>query len=539
MISFTRGALLALAALSGVTFLVLGAMRLVYPLELDCIEGVMMDHVVRVAQGLPIYTEPSLEFISLAYMPLFSVLSGLLAKVFGPGLWEPRLISLLAVFGAVALIVRIIKSETTSWTLAAGGGALYLMGFAFTGSCYDVARPDSLMIFLGLAGLATLRFTTGRWGAIGAGLLLVLAFFAKQHAVWFVAAATLHLAFNERWRLLTFGLVAIAGSAVAYLALASWLGPWFTFYTWELPSRWSQLSPRRIFNFVGLRVLGTLGLLVAPVLVSLGMPARPWRGRDGLWAWFGLAAVGSGLMATLDPSTYAHTLMPLMAALAILGPISLHRLTQQATTNSVQANFAGGIACGVLVLQFLPLAYAVRGHMPHPRANEAHREFVADLKRHPGHVLVPYHGFYEWSAGKGSSLHIIALDDILRARGNRLLREDPRFFERLFATLKEGADRPAIVTDVPLAQSGPLWASLEGSYTLSRELGWISEPLRPVSGNRFTPTYVYLPREGTNAAGVKLPGAGPMAAAPEGAPGAPDPPVAGLAPNPVAPPATP
>ena len=35
-------------------YLMLGLYRMPYPLELDCIEGVMMDHVARLAAGQPI-----------------------------------------------------------------------------------------------------------------------------------------------------------------------------------------------------------------------------------------------------------------------------------------------------------------------------------------------------------------------------------------------------------------------------------------------------------------------------------------------------
>ena len=75
------------------------------------------------------------------------------------------------------------------------------MGFGLTGSCYDVARPDSLMLFLALSGLVLLRFTAGTAGALGSAVLLSLAFFTKQHAAWFVLAALVHLMLNERRRL--------------------------------------------------------------------------------------------------------------------------------------------------------------------------------------------------------------------------------------------------------------------------------------------------------------------------------------------------
>ena len=115
-----------------------------------------------------------------------------------------------------------------------------------------------------------------------------------------------------------------------------------------------------------------------------------------------------------------------------------------------------------------------------------------------GPVLMPYHGFFTSQAGKPTSLHIMALDDILRARGNRLLAREPRVFERLFEPLRHGDSRPAIVTDVPLERGNcELWRSLAPFYALADTLGGISETLRPVTGNQFTPTYIYLPVERT------------------------------------------
>jgi hypothetical protein len=147
-----------------------------------------------------------------------------------------------------------------------------------------------------------------------------------------------------------------------------------------------------------------------------------------------------------------------------------------------------------MALQLLPLVYSVGAMMPRPRAAEARAAFVQKLGQAPGRVLVPYHGFYSSLAGKGTSFHVIPLNDLLRAPGNSVVRFEPHFFDRLFEPLREGPDRPAIVTDVRLAESGGLWTHVESGYTLTGNLGWLSEPLQPVSANSSPPAFVYLPR---------------------------------------------
>lgn len=501
-----RTALWLMAAGSAVLFAFLASRRLFYPLELDCIEGIVMDHVVRLSQNQPIYVSPTPSFIPLAYMPLFPALASVFARFLGPEFWEPRLISLLAVTGTVVLAVKIVRSETESWTLAAGSAALYLMGFGLAGHCYDVARPDSLMLCLALAGLVSLRFSTGQAGAVGSAFLLSLAFFTKQHAALFVVAAILHLAFNERHRLLVFTLWVAVFAGLGFTGLHYWLGPWFSFYTVEIPSRWSEFSVVRLLSYFGDRLFGHLGVLAGATVLSLSLPVRPWRGRDGIWVWMGLGAIGTGVLASLDPEAYRHALMPTMLAFSILGPISLHRIaTEMTLTRTTQIRTTMGILCGLLALQFLPLVYPIHDSLPRPGAREARDAFVARLKRMPGPVLVPYHGFYSSLAGKSTSLHVIPLDDVLRAPGNHLTRNDPEFFTRMFDGLRHGPQRPAIVTDVPL-ESNQLWGRIRAEYTLAGDLGSLSETLRPVTGNRFTPTHVYVPK--------RMPGEDALAAKP-------------------------
>jgi len=212
-------------------------------------------------------------------------------------------------------------------------------------------------------------------------------------------------------------------------------------------------------------------------------------------------------MATLDPSAYRHVLMPTIVAFAIAGPIALCRIADAIADAREAAPAADPGAprsilglrvetavAAILVLQFVPLACSMNRQLPHVRSAEVRANLISTLKAQPGKVLMPYHGFYSWQSGKGTSMHVIALDDILRARGNRLLRDDPRFFDRMFVGLRDAAKRPVIVTDVPLRDTGDLWAMLEPGYQARPAFGDLQETLRPVTGNAFTPTLVYAPR---------------------------------------------
>jgi len=484
---------LALVSIGSILIFVrLVAGRLFYPLELDCIEGVMMDHVARLAHGQPIFVAPSLQFVTLAYMPLLAFLASLLARVCGPAFWEPRIISVIAVIALSSIIARAVWLETRKALLALAAPAIYLFAMGLTGNCHDVGRPDSLMLALSFGGLLTLRQTTGRGGAIAAGLLLATAFFAKQHAMWFAFAGGAHLLWNDRPRFLPFALTVAIAAGGTYAALTAWLGPWFPFFTYEVPHDWSEVSAARILHYLGEGVLGSLAMLTMPSILAYFVERRLARGPGGVWVFAALASLGTGLMATLDPSAYLHVLMPTVVAFAILGPIALDALGAQLAAGG-RAGAARTLPAALLLLQFIPLVYPIRTQRPHPRGSWAHAQFVARLASLPGGVLVPYHGFYSSQAGKGTSLHIIPLDDIVRAHHNPLLAKDPQYLARMLAPLANGPGRPAIVTDVPLARSGALWATIAPGYRLADSLGTLSEVLVPITGNKYTPTYVYLP----------------------------------------------
>jgi 4-hydroxy-L-threonine phosphate dehydrogenase PdxA len=81
MISRTLGFILcALALAASAVYLRFALAHLRYPGELDYIEGVMLDHVVRMLEGKPLYVAPSTSFITLAYMPGYTFVASLFAR---------------------------------------------------------------------------------------------------------------------------------------------------------------------------------------------------------------------------------------------------------------------------------------------------------------------------------------------------------------------------------------------------------------------------------------------------------------------------
>jgi hypothetical protein len=488
-----------LGVLAIAAFIWLSAMRLFTPIELGNGEGMMMDSAIRIARGQPIYVAPSIDFIPFVYMPMFPALVAILTRLFGPELWQGRLVDLMGVAGFIAILIAIVKRETRSWALALAGAGIFLMGHGLTRGGYDVVRPDPLMLMFGFGALAILRFDSTPRAAVIAGLVAALAFFDKQHGILFGLAGIPYLFLCDRRRLVPYAATLLVACVGGYLLLTLWLGKWFPFYTWDVPSHWSQFSRGRVFQYLGEILLGKLGAMVIPSVLAFGAAGDAHREPESVWGWAGLAGIGTGLMATLDPYAYYHTLMPTIAAFSVLGPIALHRLAERLDAGT--AGRATAAASVLLALQFVPLLYPMHSLLPRPGAAQTRRDFVEKLRAMPGRVLMPYHGFYLTLAGKPMGMSLLPLDDIVRARGNRLLREDPQYFERMFATLRYGPDRPLIVNDSVFAKTGdatiPLWAALDSTYRKSGDMGDLIERLRPLAGSRNSPTWIYAPIDST------------------------------------------
>src|ERR1700724_1957007 len=96
--------LVSAAALANLAFAF--ARRLAYPYDLEWMEGGMLGHALRLAQGEGIYAEPSARFVSFAYTPPSPIVLWLLAPVTGVGYLPARAVSVAAF--ASALVVAYV-----------------------------------------------------------------------------------------------------------------------------------------------------------------------------------------------------------------------------------------------------------------------------------------------------------------------------------------------------------------------------------------------------------------------------------------------
>jgi hypothetical protein len=348
-----RAFLFGVSALALVAHLVVGIRLMTRHDVLDPIEVSVLEHAGRMAQGGALYSEPA-RTDEPSLMPGFPFAVSALVRMFDADLWEPRLVAILASLLLTWLVLAIVRLETESWTLAVAGAASVLMGYGLLAEPPGVARPETLMLLCALLGLWVLRVTTRLWGALLAAVLIGAACFTQQSAMWFVAAAMFTLAIDDRKRLLAFTLTSAVVIGGGYVALSRLLGPWFNFNVFDEPLRALAFRPAAPLHFIGDHLLGKLAVPTLAAVLSFAMPTPPWRGKGGIWMCAAIAAAVGGVLGSQATGFGPPSLIPSIVVLAIVGPISMQRVTRHLSAYPGATRVGGQVVVlAALALQFI------------------------------------------------------------------------------------------------------------------------------------------------------------------------------------------
>jgi hypothetical protein len=333
----------------------------------DATERALLESAGRLAAHTPLYTGPAAPG-SPALLPGFPLVAAVVADILGPDLLWLRLVSLLAIVALAVLAMAVVHEGTDNRTLAVAGGAIMLAGYALVAGNPAAARPEPLMLIVALGGGLALRSMPGAAGGLLGSLLFAAACFTHAQGAWLAAAALLYLMREDRGRLVAFTLGLAVFLAGGYVLLSHALGPWFNYYAWDLPLLSLRFDGPRLLEIVGDRLLGTLGVLTVMSVMSFALPTRPWRGPGGLWPCLGVAAIAAGLLASQTVTPEPQGLAICVATLALVGPVSLHRVSQHLSAWPDSTRMTGeGAALVALVLQFVALFAGIPPGLLFPR----------------------------------------------------------------------------------------------------------------------------------------------------------------------------
>ncbi len=413
--NFLRYALLICALAYIVLYIALAFSRIRYPFELEWQEGGTVDHVRRILSGERLYVAPSLEFIPFIYTPLYYYVSAVASKIIGVGFVPLRLVSFISSLGCFLVIFLMVKRETGSNFSGALASGLFAATFKISGSWFDIARVDSLFLFLLLLALYLIRFRTSLKSYVLAGMLISLSFLTKQTALLISLPVMAYCVYSNRRS----GAVLI-GTSFAAIGLSTWLlnhvnDGWYVYYVFDLPRK-HAIVKNMILSFWAKDLAWPLPIAFGVSVFSLYADIRaPDKRRSLFYLSMAVGMLGGGWFSRLHLGGEANVLFPAYAAIAILFGIGTHRAFGLASAAPPsRAKPMEILICVLSILQFSFLIYNPFPQVPTEKDVEAGRRFIRTMAQMEGEVYVPYHGYLPVLAGKKTHAHAMAMIDVLR-----------------------------------------------------------------------------------------------------------------------------
>ncbi len=481
-----RVLLLTGAALFTIAALTLFAFRLAYPFEVEWQEGGMLDHVVQLDEGRPLYCEPSSDFIPFIYPPIYYLVTWAFSQVFSISFFTGRLVSVLASLATAWLIFGAVKRRTGSLGWAFAAGSFFFALYPVTAFWFDLVRVDSLALLLIVAAFC---FSTREraWAPFAVGGCLLLAFLTKQTAAIFIVFTVLYYLVNSRRKLLYFTatLVVLGG---LFLLLAGGDGRrMFFYYAFTVPAQ-HGVDGNRVKIFFVNDLFAKISFLIALLIFA---SAPDWSDLKTLWTkltksslvFFLGAAALSSFMTRLHWGSAANARLHLyvfvvVAVFFMMTPGRLARLR----------DFANAVFV-ILILQLAVFAYNPVTMIPTAGDRAAGEGFLNTVRGIHGKVLIPDHGFYATLAGKSRSYHSMAFFDTHRQNEPGSLAR--KAIEDIEQKLRSHYWNAVFVDP---DRQRLFMTMLERYYTKSRPVFSDRDSFFTFSGLRTRPEWIYRPR---------------------------------------------
>ncbi len=480
---FLKGLILLLSAWHLGVILWVGFHRFAYPFELEWTEGAVIQTAIRILNGLPIYTNPGLEWASPLSSPLYYYLGAALMSVFGEGFAALRIISLCASIGTGLLIYRFLRNLEIEDLYAFAGFGLYFAAFSAAGGCYDLAHRDSLALLLALSAYFIISPKGGWERAALSAAAVTLSVFTSQYYLlisillgifWFVQERR-----NFYVYLVTCMLLGAAGVSLLYaknglpfLRVIITLprfepGHIITFWLTECPGRFLPLC-----------------LMSIPAFYLLARKIkREFNKQALLFMMLCAGLIIVSYIGFINGSEYGNAFMPAGLALAAIAAWTL----QYFKLNDYRLGWLLPVAVKVLVIaQLCLLIVPPQTMVPTEADTGAGRGLIDKIASIDGEVYIPKHGYYEYLAGKESHFPWAHLSQITGRTGEEALSRIPEDIKR---EIKEKRFS-AIILDEP----AEFWLEfISPYYYLDEEIFEQPGVFKTKAGEITRPQFIFRP----------------------------------------------
>lgn len=457
-----------------------------FPLNLETMELLKLQHVKRLLAGQAIYVEPSSAFIPLVYNPLYYYLVIPFTWLLGVNLFAMRVASIVGAVGAYAVIFLAVRRHTTSawWGLMAVG--LVAAAFRVMEGYLDNAAADSWTLFSIVLGCYLIDLNRSRRVNLLGVLALIAAFWFKQYGAIFTVGGVLFLTWREGRQVWLYWAVALLFGPLLYtLAPATLVGPRFHYYTWIVPRQWAEFHLNStILRVVKFAVKYYFWLGVSATLATLWLW---WRARKmvSIWHFVLPFALLSGPYVALDPSNNNNVFIPLGAWLIIVGVIGLKQWVDWMPRLEVWGAPLFAIVASFALLFYSPTSVLIPGD-----ATPAYLDLIKTVEGLQGTVYAPSIGEFQENDKLYPTVHWVPLIDLIRYPSADLC--DQPLTRTLLDPVLHPNGSAYILLEHPLEEDAML-AFLAQAYVLETDFGNRFIALRdsPKLLEMGWPTYLY------------------------------------------------
>jgi len=416
-------------------FLATARLRLHYPFAFN--ENGMLQMAMRVHDGLPLYTEPSVTYTPYLYTPVFYYFAALSIHFFGATFTALRVVSIFSTLGVFALLYALVFTETRrAWAALAAVGC-FAACYPLVLNWFDTGRVDMLYLFFLMAAVLATR----RGHPALAAILWVLTFQTKQ-GVLPIAFLALCYDWQHPRRVLTGLITFFAALAASILWLTHITGGWYRYYIFGIVGGFG-FDRHLIVHILPNDFLAPLG--IALLIILAAFLAAPPHWRTPAFSFYGLGCLSFILFTAYiraHRGAGQNTLLPAYLWIAILFGLALARLE----THLKLQHTATAILLLAATVQLTAHIYWPTALAPHPDELALRNRFLDQLRTIPGNVLVYEFPEYGRFAGKPMYAVMDATGAVIEAKnqqqGNRLLAQ----YQQLIDSHQLSAvalDRPA------------------------------------------------------------------------------------------------
>lgn len=422
--SLIQFGLFALSGLFLILYVYIAIQRVFFPFDIEWAEGAALLQVKQILAGEGLYQAPNLAFMPLVYTPVYHYLSAFVSLLVGEGFLGLRLLSFISSIAAAGMIFWIVYRETEDGFAGWISSTLYLACFQLSGGFYDLARVDSLFIFVILGTLLLFLRARNGFDLAVAGIMVAVSFFTKQTALLVFMPILVYAGFHYRWKSLYLYSSSLLGIGVTILIWSRISSGWFQYYIFQLPQEHGYSIIDAVNFWVGdtLRPLG-IAFVFGLILIfhwlkrdSRSEPGSTWDLGDEKATMYVLFFLGCFLGAWITRASNGgaeNNIMPAYASISIMLGFGFAR-AKRWLDEQEGLQQRGKLFVNLMVMvQFIALLYNPLTYIPTPADKRTNQVLIEIMEQTEGEIFIPYRSHLPGYVGKQTHAHVVSIFELV------------------------------------------------------------------------------------------------------------------------------